>query len=773
MVLRSKQKSFLTKEDSNDNLALYFKYWYVFVAAILLSLGLAYLYVSNAERFYKVTSTLLIQNDIKGVGLLKGTAFSDLDMFHSAKTVDNEMEVLRSRDLIYKTLKHLSLETSYKIDGGISGKELYGKTLPVQVIVRQLNHKAYSQKLNLTIKDNNSFILQNNEKKVTYNFNQLINGPGYSITVIKGPAFDLESPVIKLQFKNLQAMAENYSLSALTILPIVKDANTVVISLLDNIPQRGMDILNTLITTYNEENINTKNLVARNTIRFIDQRLKDLTSELSAVEQGVESYKQKNRITNMNADADINLKTSGSYDQELAASQLQLDLITSLEGYLNQEDSRYELVPSTLGLKDITLSSLISRYNDMQIERQRLLRNNNLSNPLILNINEQLAGLKSSLQENLRNVKRGLTLEKNNLSRKSNQYESMVRNVPVVERGLLELSRDQSVKAGIYQYLLQKREETALSLSATIPTSQVIDEPAYNSTPAKPKTALIYVCSLFAGFILPVFFFYSKDKLNTKVQDAKDVQLINGTRILGELSHKEENNTVVVRKGSRTTISELFRYIRSNLGFINSNSHSQVLLVTSGTKGEGKTFFSINLGITLSMINKRVIIIEFDLRKPDLIKGINMRYESGLTDYLGDNDVNINHLIRPSGVSPNLFVLGCGKLPDDPSELLMSPKIKLLFDELREQFDYIIVDTSPVGQVADAFSLAPYVDASIYLIRYNFTEKVQLSVLDDICENKKFKNLMVVFNDAKKENMKSYGYGSGRGYASVESSNTF
>ena len=559
-------------------------------------------------------------------------------------------------------------------------------------------------------------------------------------------------------------MAESYSLSALTVLPIVKDANTVVLTLLDNVPQRGVDILTELIKNYNEENLITKNTVARNTIRFIDQRLEDLTAELSRVEEGVENYKQVNRVTNMTADADLNLRTSGGYNQDLSESQLQLDLITSLQQYLSQENSQYEIVPSTLGINDVTLSSLI-RYNDMQIERQRLLRSNNAANPLIVNINEQLAALKANLRENLRSVERGLTLERNNLLRKANQFESIVRNVPVVERGLLELTRNQSVKAGIYEYLLQKREETALSLSATIPTSQVIDEPAYNSVPAKPRTALIYLGSLFAGFILPLFFFYSRNKLNTTVQDATDVQLIGSTRILGELTHKEENNTVVVTKGSRTTISELFRYIRSNLGYINNNSHSQVLLVTSGMKGEGKTFFSINLGITLSMIHKKVIIVEFDLRKPDLIKGINMRYEEGVTDFLANDDINLNQLIKPSGVSPSLYALGCGRLPDDPSELLMSPKIKLLFDRLREQFDYIIVDTSPVGQVADAFNLAPYADASIYLIRYNFTEKMQLGILDDICENNKLKNLMIVFNDAKKENMKSYGYGSGGGYS--------
>ncbi len=749
-----------SNEDSNESWTKYLRYWYVFALSAIICLGAAHFYLLNATRLYKVTGTLLIQSDFKGDGILKGTAFSDLNMFQGAKTVDNEMEVLRSRDLIHATLKDLALETKYALEGRFNEKELYANTLPVQVIVNNLSGLAYSQKLKLQIRDNETFVLHNKGNNVLYRFNQTIKGPGYSIKVRKGPAFDPNFPAISISFRDLYKMAESYSLSALKILPIVKDANTVSLTLLDAIPQRGVDILNKLIETYNEENLNSKNLVARNTIRFIDKRLEDLTDELSTVEQGVENYKQYNRITDINSDAELNLRTSGSYDQDLSLSQIQLDLIRALEDYLSQpDDGQYQLVPSTLGIKDITLSNLINKYNDLQVERQRLLRNNNPDNPLIININEQLAGLKSNLQEIIRNVKKGLSLERNNLLAKSNQYESKVRNVPVVERGLLQLTRDQSVKSGIYHYLLQKREETALSLSATIPTSQIIDEPAYNTTPSKPREALIYLGSLFGGIFLPLAFFFGRDKLNTKVQDITDVQLLGNTRILGELSHKEENQTVVMKRGSRTTISELFRYIQSNLGYIINNSMSQILLVTSGMKGEGKTFFSINLGITLSMVQKKVVIVEFDLRKPDLIKGINMKYDKGLADYLGDENMEIDEIIKPSGVSPNLSVIGCGRLPDDPTDLLVSERIELLLDQLRQKFDYIILDTSPVGQVADAFSLAPYADASIYLVRYNFTERIQLSVLDDICKYNKLKNLMIVFNDAKKQNMRSYGYG--------------
>jgi tyrosine-protein kinase Etk/Wzc len=762
MATLTHKNSSSAKKEEIKMLFSYLKYWYVFVFSILAFVGLSYLYVSNATPYYKISSTLLIQNDFKGDGLLKGTAFSDLDMFHAARTVDNEMEVLRSRDLIYKTLSNLNLETKYTLDGEFTDKELYGNTLPIKVEVINLTPEAYQQKLRFEVKSDKIFSLSNQGKRVVYRFGQIINGPGYSIKVNKGPAFSNNFKPVGISFIDLYTMAERYSLADLKVLPIIKDANTIVISVLDVVPQRGVDILNNLISTYNNQNVESKNVVALNTIKFIDQRLDNLTGDLSLLEQDVENYKQKNRITSLGADADINLRTSGNYDAELSNSRIQIDLINSLDNYLSQSDSKYELVPSTIGLSDVTIINMINKYNDMQLDRQRLLNNNSANNPLVLNLNNQLTNLKNSLQENLRNVRRGFILERNNLQAKSNQFESIIRNVPVVERGLLERTREQSVKANIYEYLLQKREETALSLSATIPSSLMVDKPAYSTNPAKPKSALIYVCSVLLGLLFPLSFIYGRDKLNTKVKDVSDVQLSGNARILGELSHKLENHTVVINKGSRTTISELFRYIRSNLGYINKGIKNQVLLVTSGMKGEGKTFFCINLGATLAMVDKKVVIVEFDLRKPDLIKGINMKYEKGLTEYLNDESTDLDVLIKPSGISPNLSVLGCGKLPDDPTNLLLSDKIEGLFEKLRKKFDYVIVDTSPVGLVSDAFDIAAYVDSSIYLIRYNYTEKLQLAVLDDICEHQKLKNLMIVFNDAKKENMRAYGYG---GYA--------
>jgi len=297
-----------------------------------------------------------------------------------------------------------------------------------------------------------------------------------------------------------------------------------------------------------------------------------------------------------------------------------------------------------------------------------------------------------------------------------------------------------------------------------MPTSKVVDSPASESSPVSPKTSLIYLVAFVLGCIIPASGIFAKDMFNTKVTDLNDVEQT-GAMILGELSHKENGDTLVVKRSSRTTISELFRYIRTNLNYMTDDTDNKVMLITSSMKGEGKTFFSLNLGATLSLIDKKVVLLEFDLRKPDLLNGMKMKPGKGITDFI-NGDSSIDEIIRPSNFQENLFVVGCGTMPENPAELLMSEKVSELFAELKERFDYVIIDTSPVGQVADAFSLAPFADSSIYLVRYNYTDKVQLNILKDIFDNGKLNNPMVVLNDSKGDSFKGYGHG-GYGYGVV------
>lgn len=752
-------------EDMKESVMKYLKYWYAFLIAIVISMAAAFFYLSTVTPKYKISSTLLMQDDKKGDGELKGTAFSDLNMFHTDKKVDNEMEVLRSRELIYKVLKSLSLETSYFRKEGLKDKELYANTLPFKVTVIALSPLAYTKSLTLQPINQNSFMLSDKDEHWVYDYGEEIRKPGYAFLVQKGPAPRRQNSSVRIKFNNMYTMTEAYSQTRLSVLPIIKDANTVVVSLEDPIPQRGIDILSTLIKTYNDENVTKKNIIAVNTINFIDKRLAYLSRDLSNVEQDVESYKQDNMVTDVGADAQINMVKSGEYRQMLSTAEVQLRVIESLERYLGQNNNQFQMVPSSLNINNITLNELTSKFNALQQERNRMLRTSNANNPLVLNLTDQLITLKSNIEENLHNIKQGILIERNNLRAMASQFNSKIHSAPAVERGLLERSREQAVKMSLYRYLLQKREETTLSLSGTVPTSQVIDKPAYHSIPVSPKKQLIYLFAIIFGCLVPAGTIYGKQLLNNKVKDPKDIELLTGVRLLGVLSHLDKNENKVMESNSRSTMSELFRYIRSNLHFMNSGMPNQVLLVTSCMKSEGKTFFSLNLGMTLASVNKRVVILEFDLRKPDLLEKMKMKKGIGITDYLEQKDLEIEDIIQQSELSPNLSVIDCGEIPENPAETMMHPRIGKMIEALKAKFDYVIIDTAPVGLVADAFSLAPYTDASIYLVRYNYTDKLQLNILRDIYDHKKLNNPMVVLNDTKNENKRNYGYaGYGYGY---------
>lgn len=761
MKAPNKQSTSAMLENLKEIVQKYSKYWYFFIISISLSFLIAYLYLQRSPRIYKVSSTLLMEDDKKGDGELKGTAFSDLNMFKSDKKVDNEMEVLRSRDLIRPILKKLSLETSYFQKDGLKTTELYGNTLPVKIKLIAINKLGYSKTLNITPATENTFLLEDKGQRWELPYGKTIKKPGYIIIVNKGPANAKNSKPINVEFKNLDLLAEYYSLAGLTILPIVKDGNTVTVSLNDNIPQRGLDILTLLIKTYNDENVTKKNTIAVNTIRFIDNRLKYLSKDLSVVEEDVENYKQNNMVSDVAVEAQMNVMKSGEYSQLLSSTDVQLRVLASLEKYMQRDN--INLVPSSLNINNNTLNELTRKFNEIQQERTRMLRTSEERNPLVQNLTAQLLSLKSDIQENLQNIKRGLQIERNNLQAMSSKFNSKIRTVPTVERGILERSREQSVKAGLYKYLLQKREETTLSLSGTIPTSQVIDRPAYNSAPISPRTQLTYLFAGVMGCFIPAIFLYGKTVLNSKVMDVKDIELYTGVPILGVVNHLKRNESAVIEQNSRSTISELFRYIRSNLHFMNRGLPDQVILITSCIKSEGKTFFSINLGMTLASVNKKVVLLEFDLREPQLLQQMHLHSKVGITDYLLNDNFTVDDLLIQSRMYKDLLLVDCGTLPGNPAELMMHPKIGHLIEELKLKFDYVIIDTAPVGQVADAFSLSPYTDLSIYLVRYNYTNKLQLNVLKDILYYKKLTNPMVVFNDAKLENTNTYGYG-GVGY---------
>jgi tyrosine-protein kinase Etk/Wzc len=740
----------------------YLKRWYWFAISIGVFVLLGFMFLLYIDPQYQITAAVLIQEDKKGETTLNETAFSDLNMFHTNKTADNETQKLLSIDLLTKVFKDLSLDTRYYINKTFKRKEVYLKSAPIKVNIVELTPLAYRDFTDIRLISNNTFELTSpiDGSKHNYSFGQQITNPYYTITITKTALYSTDNPHLSISFTDVVALAKSYNSLRLQITPVVKDANTLLLSVNDNIPQRGVDILNRLIYTYNKQSADHKTQLANETISFIDSRLKYLNNDLMNVESNVQQYKQNNSVTNIQSDAQDNLQKSGEYNQQLQAIQIQLNIVQSTENYLNESADQITLVPSTLGLQDETLVSLINRFNEQQQTYQQLLSTNQPNNPLVQNAKKQLTSLKESIQENLKSTKRSMLITRSNLEANLAKYEAKIRTVPVIETGIQQRDRDQLVKQNLFQYLLQKREETSLSLLATQPDASIIDSPNYDPNATKPKPMLIYLCAIIFGGLVPVVLLFVKEIINVKVEHVDDLSSFNEIKILGELCHINKKESIRITNDAHSSVTELFRYIRNTINGNYTNYSNQVLLVTSCIQNEGKTFTAINLGLSLSSISKKTIILEFDLRKPDLLKSLKIKPSIGISDYLNSDDVSVDSIIQASNISPDLFVIGAGTICNNPGELILDPKIGDLFIALRKRFDYIIIDTSPIGMVADALTLSPYTDSSIFVVRYNHTQKSHLKILKDIVENKKLKNPMLILNDAKVENLKSYVYGS-------------
>jgi tyrosine-protein kinase Etk/Wzc len=740
----------------------YLRYWYIFLLATIICFGMAYLYLRYTTPRYLITTSILVKSDQQSGGLTESAVFTDIPGFKSNTNIDNEIRLLKSQSLMHRVFNEMNLHVTYYGEGRIKDPELYGSSLPFRVITSKLDTLSYGKVITVHLNGNNVYNIEYNEELTSHKFGQRVNLGFGEFTIVSSTGKVNPDMKVRVHFHNTQQLASAYSDKLVVEKDQLAWSSALMLSLVDPVPEKGKDILNKLIEVYNKEAVEDKNVIATNTIEFINERLKFLTEELTDVEKDVEEYKRERKLTNIGTEASIYLQGRTGYNQQLTEYELQMEILNSIDKYLSKENSEFNLVPSSLSIADPTLQRLIERFNELQLERQRLLLTNKPNNPLVQNIAEQLNDLKVNILENLENIQQSLKITINNLEATSAQFESKIEQVPAIEREIQAISRQQGVKEGLYLYLLQKREESALSLAATVSNSRVIDPATAGTVPVSPESSTFYLYALIMGIGVPFAFIFVREMLNNKVQEQKDVEKATSTPVLGEIAHKRTGENLVVTKDSRSPVAELFRLIRANLQFANAGKVNKVMLVTSSASGEGKTFFSINLGASLALSGKRVVVLDFDLRKPSLLQNLEMVNDFGITNYLVTENTPINDLVKPTKVSSNLFVIGAGPMPPNPAELMLLPKIGELIDGLKQRFDYVIIDTSPVGQVADAFSLAPYIDLSLYLVRYQFTEKEQVKIVDDIYRKKKLKHTMIVLNDARKGG--GYGYGKGYGY---------
>ncbi|KEQ28930.1 hypothetical protein N180_15385 [Pedobacter antarcticus 4BY] len=745
-------------------LGKYLYHWPLFAIGIILCIGIAFFYLRYNSPIYLVNSTLLIKDDKKGATAGAADLLNELDMFGSTKVVDNEIEILKSKTLMRKVVDRLNLSVTYKSEGRVIDSDIYTNK-PANITVVKIDSSIYGVPLNLTFPSTTTYQLEDKEtgKKAGGLIGQLqrnIFGV-YRVDLISNP---IKFQNLSITFSDPQIVTDGF-LANLNVVLSSKQSTVLNLSFESNVPQKGMDVLNTLVQVYNEAALTDKNRTTQSTIQFIDERLKLISGELTEVEKDVEGFKSSRGLTDISNDANLFLDNVKANDAKLNEVELQISVINDVQRYVNS-NSAQEKLPSTLGINDPVLLSQINQLSELQLQRDRLLATTTIDNPLVQPIIKQIETTRAGIKANIQNISNSLNNTKNSLQGNNSQFQGSIRKIPGQERQLISIKRQQTIKETLYLYLLQKKEEAALSYASSVADSRIVDPAYYGKQPIKPKKPLIILVAFIMGIILPAGYIYGKEIINNKIQNKSDILNITSVPILGEIFFNENSGAIVVDSKSRTAIAEQFRSIRTNMQFLHGKAtpgRGKVTLLTSSMSGEGKSFVTSNLATAMAISGKKTVLLELDLRKPKVSQYLNLTNKRGLSNYL-IGKAEINEIIQSSNVHPNFFVIGSGPIPPNPSELLVNTEIEVLLDYLRGNFDEIFIDTPPIGLVTDAQILSRLADATLYLVRQGVTYKEQINNLNLLYRANKFPKMNVILNGVVVDG--KYGYGYGYGYYS-------
>ena len=780
--------------DIKELLFKYLIHWPWFVGTVVACLIAAYVYLYVATPVYNISATVLIKDDKKGgssnnVGGLDELGLNGL--ITSSQSIDNEIEVLRSKMLVKEVVSYLNLYVTYQDEDLIPSKELY-KTSPVQVNMTPQEAEKLKKdivvemvvqpqgSLDVNVKMDDREIQKHFEKlpailptdRGTISFFQATDSiPVEGASSVQGARH------ITATISCPMNVARGYC-GNLVIVPTSQTTSVVTVSLKNSSLRRGQDFINQLLEMYNRNTNNDKNEIAQKTAEFIDERIGIISKELGSTEADLETFKRDAGITDLSSDAQIALSGNAEYEKKQVENRTQISLVEDLKRYLSH--SEYEVLPSNVGLKDAALATQIDRYNEMLIERKRLLRTSTESNPAIVNLDTSIRATKANVQATIEGTLQGLFITKADLDREAKRYMRRISDAPGQERRYVSIARQQEIKAGLYLMLLQKREENAIMLAATANNAKIIDEAIADDIPVFPKRGIIYLVALVLGFVIPVAVIFLIDLTKFRVEGHADVEKLTSVPIVGDIPLTNEKNakdgSIAVFENQNNLMSETFRNIRTNIQFMLQNDR-KVILVTSTVSGEGKSFTSANLAISLSLLGKKVVIVGLDIRKPGLNKVFSLSSkEKGITQYLSNPEMDLMSLVQPSDVNKNLFILPGGTVPPNPTELLARDGLDKAIDMLKNNFDYVILDTAPVGMVTDTLLIGRVADLSVYVCRADYTHKAEYTLINELSHEQKLPNLCTIINgvDLKKRKYgyyygygkysKHYGYGKRYGY---------
>lgn len=784
------------------DLLLRYKYW--FVASVLMCLVSAFIYLRYTTPIYSIYSKVLIKDQDKkpySTSSINST-FQELGFKNSSDGFDNEIEVLATKSLAKKTVREMKLYTSYFAEGRVKDQEIYGKYSPYLVDLEDVDIDSLKSTIALEIEEKGTGMIVQIKYRQKMMEKTLPSIPGRipttfgTITIDRNPFYEKfnrqaelgtileseeyenveneKSKVLKVFINPLDKVSLIYAKS-INVAPTSKTTTIASVSMNDIIPERGADYIRRLVEIYNEDANEDNNFEARRTEDFIAERLGIISKELNLTETELEQFKTASGIVDYANDARVDASQNIQYETQIVDVATQLNLVEYILDYVVDADNYLQVIPSNVGLKDNSINTIILKYNEIVMERNRLLRSASEDNPAVTVLTDEAAGYFNGIKSSLQSAKQQLAIQRNQLQGQYNKYNSKISSAPSKERALADINRQQEVKAGLYLMLLQKREENAITLASSAYKGKVIEDPII-SGPVSPKKKIILLIAVIVGLALPYVYYFIRNFFRYRIEGREDLMRLTNVPLIGMVPFikalAKGDRNVVVQENRNSVVVEVYRSIRSNLPFVLSKGQN-VIMFTSTTSGEGKTCIASNLAASIAFAGKKVVIVGLDIRKPRLAGLFNLaKSDRGISNFFTRSEDDYDYLeslIQKSEISPNLDIIAAGPVPPNPAELLEKNNLVTAVEYLKKKYDYVLLDTAPIGLVSDTLSIGKVADATLFVVRANYTLKGDMELVNTLASDKRLPNVNLILNAAKVEsNTYSYkrygGYGYGRRY---------
>jgi tyrosine-protein kinase Etk/Wzc len=742
-------------------------YWYLFACFIVVSVGIALVSAMSMTPAYHISSEITVDDpNANTMSRTSGSSMMDFsDLLGTPNNAYNEMDILRSRNLMIQVVRDLQLNIVLLRKQKLKYEETFQDApISIRTIGKSDFEDAYTfdvqaRETNVHIK---SYYPPFQEKDgdididTTVNYGTPVKLPGFQIVIDKTEGY-FKPGEFRLGLEPVDSRATSL-VKGLTIDLTDKKSTTMALTFEYDNPNKGEAILQQLMKVYLRHNVLNKQEIADSTLAFIDNRLRIVSSELSGVENEFTDFKRQNSMANVEEQSKALIGSVSASKSKQDDLEIQLSVLDSLSKQINDPQAK-QILPSSLAVEDPVFVLAITAYNQLLIQRQNLLLSYKESNPIVKNLDGEIEAAHQSLLKSFATYRNSLVVGLETLKGKNTTFFDVIKNAPQKERVFLDYSRQQNLKQELYLYLLQKREETAISRTSTIPTARIIDSARSDGGPFKPKKPIILLLGLAIGFVLPMGLIYFRKLLNNKIISKDDVVKQTSAPIIGEIGNSTDKLPLTAEKNQRSMLLEEFRALRTNLQFVRSNEKCMVILITSSMSNEGKTFMTVNLASVIAMSGKKVAMMELDLRRPALAESLGLSHDYGFTNYIISSNLVAADVLKPVSFSENIRILPSGPIPPNPTELLMSDRVAQLMDQLKKEFDYILIDSAPVGLVSDAQVMEKFADVSLYVVRQNKTLKSQLEILNGLINEGKFRKAYVVINDIRKSKRAYYGYG--------------